>query len=123
MLRGLSHMGQLDIQGQKVNIHNVLKQSVIFKMASRKGIPNNVGADCKTSIMSVYKALGGAEGMLKWAGKNNDNQTEFYKILAKILPKDIDLSIKELPEARVYPLGLNEQARLSIASETVDSVH
>lgn len=90
---------------------------------SRKGIPNNVGADCKTSIMSVYKALGGAEGLLKWAAKNNNNQTEFYKILAKILPKDIDLSIKELPEARVYPLGLNEQyPRLSLASEAVDSV-
>lgn len=92
-------------------------------MPSRKGSPNNVTAECKQSIMSVYNALGSAEGMLEWAKRNNDNQTEFYKILAKILPKDVDLSIKELPEARVYPMGLNEQNRLPASSEAVDSVH
>lgn len=62
---------------------------------SRKGIPNNVGADTKQSIISVFNALGGAEAMLKWASRN---QTEFYKILAKILPKDLDILIKENPQ-------------------------
>lgn len=89
-------------------------------MARKLGSKNNVTYDCKTSIMSVYEALGGAEGMLKWAQRN---QTEFYKILAKILPRDIDLTVKELPEARVYPLGLPNETELPAASEAVDSIH
>lgn len=37
--------------------------------------------------------------------------------------QNVDLNIKETPEARVYPLGLNEQVGLPAASETMDSVH
>lgn len=90
-------------------------------MGRPKGAQNNITSDCKQSIMSVYNALGGAQGMLTWAKRN---QTEYYQILAKILPKDIDLSVKELPEARVYPQGLPvDETRLPAASETVDSIH
>lgn len=48
-------------------------------------------------------------------------------LLRKTIPDlsqiDSNVIVSTFPEARVYPLGLNEQARLSIASETVDSVH
>lgn len=54
-------------------------------MARTKGAKNNVTGDCKTSIMGVYEALGGAEAMLKWA---QQNQTDYYRMLVQILPKE-----------------------------------
>lgn len=37
--------------------------------------------------------------------------------------QNVDLNIIETPEARVYPLGLNEQTGLPASSEAMDSVH
>lgn len=50
-----------------------------------RGSPNVVTADVKQSIMSVYHSLEGADGLLKWARKN---QTEYYRMLVAILPKE-----------------------------------
>lgn len=48
-------------------------------------------------------------------------------LLRKTIPDlsqvDASITVKELPEARVYPLGLNEQAGLPAPSEAMDSVH
>lgn len=84
---------------------------------SRKGIPNNVGADTKQSIISVFNALGGAEAMLKWASRN---QTEFYRIVAKILPKDIDLTLAEKPQLIIQQHVTDNP---EVASEAASSVH
>lgn len=51
----------------------------------RKGIPNIIPQEVKQSVMSVYNALGSADGLLKWARKN---QTEYYRMLVAILPKE-----------------------------------
>ena len=92
-------------------------------MAKGRG-PNNVTYDCKTSIMSVYEALGGAEEMLKWARRN---QTEFYKILAKIVPKDLSIKSSSitvhigLNEADKQPLNAPDKSELT--QEAITSVH
>lgn len=54
-------------------------------MTRPAGTPNIIPGDVKTSIMSVYKALGSADELLRWAKKN---QTEYYKMLVAILPKE-----------------------------------
>lgn len=89
-------------------------------MASRKGIPNNVGADTKQSIISVFGGLGGAEEMLRWAKRN---QTEFYKILAKILPKDLDITTGAIFVKVGLTEAINAHNQSESASETIDSVH
>lgn len=48
-------------------------------------------------------------------------------LLRKTIPDlsqiDSSVLIQTMPEARVYPMGLNEQDRLPAPSEAVDSVH
>ena len=54
-------------------------------MARPIGSHNWVPQDIKQSIASVYHSLNGAQGLLKWAQRN---QTEYYKMLVAILPKE-----------------------------------
>jgi hypothetical protein len=79
--------------------------------------PNRVTMDCKTSIMSVYHALGGAEGMLTWA---KNHRTEYYQILAKILPKDFDITNKTV-SVHIH-LSENVSHQSLPTPETIDSV-
>ena len=43
----------------------------------------------KESIESVYAKIGGDQNFAEWA---QANQTEYYKIYAKLIPRDINLS-------------------------------
>lgn len=72
-------------------------------MPSRKGSPNKVGATAKENILAVFTRIGGTAGMAKWA---KDNQTEFYKLYARLIPVEVDGKIEQthyvvyaLPEA------------------------
>jgi hypothetical protein len=54
------------------------------KVAGRvKGTPNKSSATVKDNILAVFNRLEGTAGMAKWA---QANQTEFYKLYAKLLP-------------------------------------
>lgn len=96
-------------------------------MGRPEGSKNKVTQDGRLCVMSVYNALGGAEGMLKWASKNNDNQTEFYRLFIKILPKDINIRDTSI----VVHIGLNEKDKPianghdqpQLTSEAITSVH
>ena len=50
----------------------------------RKGTPNKIGATIRDSLIEVFNGLGGVKHMMMWA---ECNETEFYKLLAKLLPK------------------------------------
>lgn len=52
----------------------------------KKGTPNKLSLSVKESVMQTFVALGGDKGMADWA---KDNQTEFYKIFAKLLPTEV----------------------------------
>lgn len=84
------------------------------------GTQNKFTRTVKDAFSEAFEMLGGAEALFKWAMRN---QTDFYKLASKLIPADVNMAVIEKPEARVYPLGLDEQNRLSTASETVDSVH
>ncbi len=52
-----------------------------------KGSVNKVGATAKENIIAVFTRLGGTAEMAKWA---EDNQTEFYKLYARLLPTELE---------------------------------
>lgn len=54
-----------------------------------KGVPNKTTSTAKDNIMAVFNGLGGTSAMKKWA---EDNQTDFYKIYARLIPADVKLS-------------------------------
>lgn len=86
------------------------------------GQQNKLTRTVKESFGEAFEKLGGAEALVIWA---KENQTEFYKLASKLIPADVNMAIKETPQARVFPMGIttDEQYRLPAASETVDSVH
>ncbi len=93
------------------------------KIGGRKsGSVNKVTASVKDAFGDAFEMLGGAEALFKWAQRN---QTDFYKLASKLIPADINMAIKETPQARVFPMGITEDEhnRLSTPSETVDCIH
>ena len=54
-------------------------------MPRPKGVPNTLGAQAKENIVAVFTRLGGTAAMAKWAQRN---QTEFYRLYARLIPSD-----------------------------------
>ena len=56
----------------------------------QKGTNNKVTQGAVANIMSVFEMLGGAQGFAQWA---TDNQTEFYKHYAKLIPMTVNAEL------------------------------
>lgn len=86
------------------------------------GTPNKLTQTVKESFGEAFEKLGGAEALVKWAQRN---PTEFYKLASKLIPTDVNMAVKEVPQARVFPMGITEDEhnRLPAPSEAMDSVH
>ena len=50
----------------------------------------------KDAVLEVFERKGGAEGLLTWANKPQ-NEAKFYDIAAKLLPKTVEADIKGGP--------------------------
>lgn len=59
------------------------EQKVARKGGRKPGVPNKLSGAAKDNIAAVFIRLGGTAAMAKWA---NDNQGEFYKLYAKLIP-------------------------------------
>ena len=55
-----------------------------------KGALNKTSSSVKENILCVFTRLKGTAGMAAWAA---ENQTDFYRIYAKMLPKEIESSV------------------------------
>ena len=59
----------------------------------RKGTPNKVTATARENIIAVFNRLGGTAAMAEWA---RENQTEFYKLYARLIPGQAQLDVFSL---------------------------
>lgn len=84
------------------------------------GTQNKFTVSVKEAFGEAFEKLGGVEALVKWAQRN---QTDFYKLASKLIPADINMAIKETPQARVYPKQPIDEPGLSPTSETMDSLH
>lgn len=55
-----------------------------------KGVPNKMTTSVKEAIESAFSQLGGVSNMVKWA---MDNETEFYKLYAKLIPVTVKADV------------------------------
>jgi len=53
----------------------------------------------KESFLEAFKELGGTEGLVEWAAKNQKNKERFYQMITKMLPSSIDMDVKGRIEA------------------------
>lgn len=91
------------------------------KIAGRvAGTQNRFTQSVKEAFIEAFEKLGGVEALVKWGHRN---PTDFYKLVSKLLPVDVNMAVKQIPEARVYPRKPVNEPGLSTTSEAVDSVH
>lgn len=57
----------------------------------RKGTPNKSTAAVKEALQLAYAAIGGDNTFAQWAMVE---QTEFYKLWAKLLPQEMEATVK-----------------------------
>lgn len=75
-------------------------------MASRKGKPNATSATAKENLIAVFTRLGGTAQMAAWAKKN---QSDFYRLYARLVPQQIDMDVNVRPcDLSAEPLGSEE---------------
>ena len=81
-------------------------------MASRKGVPNKIGAQVKENVVAVFNRLGGTAEMANWASRH---KTEFYRLYARLLPTE---SVTEIIRRDATELSDNELANIATGSST-----
>ena len=79
-------------------------------MATRKGIPNKIGAQVKENVVAVFNRLGGTAEMANWAARH---KTEFYRLYARLLPTE---SVTEIIRRDATELSDNELANIATGS-------
>lgn len=52
----------------------------------KKGAPNKLTKSFREALLGAFHEMGGQESLLNW-GK--ENQTEFYKITARLIPTEV----------------------------------
>jgi hypothetical protein len=57
-----------------------------------KGVPNKVSSSMKQAIADAFDQLGGTDRMVQWAMEDPKHLTEFYKLAARLIPVETNVS-------------------------------
>ena len=57
-----------------------------------KGTPNKVTGAVKEALTLAFEKVGGVEALVIWG---QANQTELYKLWAKLLPQEVDAKLSD----------------------------
>ena len=57
-----------------------------------KGTPNKF-TTLKQAFVNAFEATGGENGLTAWATSSKGARTEFYKLLGKMLPRDVQVQV------------------------------
>jgi hypothetical protein len=55
-----------------------------------KGSQNKATLSVKEALQAAFEGIGGVESLIAWA-RDSQNQGEFYKLYAKLLPKELEV--------------------------------
>lgn len=98
----------------------------IAKLGGRKkGTPNKLTGTFREAVCLAYENIGGHEAFSKWA---TENQTDFYKIAARLIPTEVKSSDDEKLTIIINRTGTTsdepndtEIARSPTTMQTVDA--
>jgi hypothetical protein len=57
-----------------------------------KGVPNKVHHSMKIAIAEAFEQLGGTQRMVQWAQEDPKHLTEFYKLAARLIPVETQVT-------------------------------
>ena len=55
-----------------------------------KGMPNKF-TNLKQAFLDAFKKMGGVEALYEWAKTNQHTKAQFYQMLSKMLPSDVNM--------------------------------
>lgn len=55
----------------------------------KKGVPNKATASIKAAFLEAFEKKGGTTALVAWA---RENETEFYKLAARLIPTEVSHS-------------------------------
>ena len=64
-----------------------------------KGVPNKSTKAVKEALQEAFEGIGGVDALVEWA---KTEQTEFYKLWAKLLPTEVKAQVKNIGDT---PIG------------------
>lgn len=64
-----------------------------------KGVPNKSTKAVKEALQEAFEGIGGVNALVEWA---KTEQTEFYKLWAKLLPTEVKAQVKNIGDT---PIG------------------
>ena len=73
------------------------------------GTPNKISGAVRDNVVNVFNKIGGEEEMARWAKKN---QTEFYRLYSKLLPRQVNSEI--LTDSNRQPSQLSDDELTAI---------
>ena len=79
-----------------------------------KGTPNKLTASIKDAFRLAFDAIGGTDALAAWA---KENQTDFYKLAARLIPVEIQgkvthaVTAKELDDDSLAAIAAGSGAR------------
>jgi len=98
-------------------------------MKFEKGDPGGPGrgrgsknkfTNIKEQFLAAYEDIGGLDALITWA-KQPKNQTEFYKMLTKLFPKEIKAELKIGKSISEY--STEELVQLITEDKKADMIH
>lgn len=72
----------------------------------QKGTPNRVTATAKEAMQLAFEGLGGVDALTAWARKN---QTDFYKLYARLIPIQQEVSGPEGEPVEIRQLPATDE--------------
>ncbi len=58
-------------------------------LGRKTGVQNKLTRSAKEAFLFAFDAIGGAEGLAKWAKKN---PKEFYKLFGRLIPESVNVA-------------------------------
>jgi hypothetical protein len=75
----------------------------------QKGVENRFTTSAKEAFQFAFDELGGWEGLFRWAKKNEQNRTWFYRLYARLIPVDIQSKGESIAQ---YIARIDSQGRI-----------
>jgi hypothetical protein len=76
------------VEDRKIQNQNLSRQG----KGRPKGSPNRVHASMKQAIAEAFEQLGGTQRMVQWAQEDPKHLTEFYKLAARLIPVETQVT-------------------------------
>jgi dihydroorotase len=78
-----------------------------------KGAKNKANRAIKNAFVEAFEKAGGVDGLVQWA---IENRTDFYKLVSKLIPVEVEANVEHVIEA----VGLTDDELAAIAAGSGD---